>query len=164
MRQTKKVKFARLAQGIGNIRKGKRPMPKIHTDGSVTTRPCVPCPDVPEADVMRVTEEWIVRHGCTIDRLNNGAGHLDGSPNYGMYGIKGGGDWLGMLPNGRHLEIECKKGKGGRQSKHQFKRMMRVRRGGGVYVLIHGLPELEVKLLPLLKNINLVVDIQPAPW
>lgn len=152
MRQTKRVKFARLAQGIGNIRMGRRPMPKIHKDGSVSTRPCVPCPPLPENEVMEITHEWLTRHGCTVDRLNNGAGHLDGSPNYGVYGIKGGGDWLGMLPNGRHLEVECKKGEGGLQSKAQFKRMMRVRRGNGVYVIIHGEPELREKLLPILKN------------
>lgn len=164
-RQTKATKFKRLAQGIANIREGRRPMPSIRTDGSMTTKPRVPCPDVPESEVSEGVLEWLTRHGCTVDRLNNGAGQLvnkNGSlSEFQQFGIKGGGDYIGMLPDGRHLEVECKKGSGGRLSKAQCKRLMRVRNGGGIYVYVHGVPELVKKLLPIL---NKGVDMQSPPW
>jgi len=145
-RQTKKVRFARIAAKVRN-----RPMPMMRTDGSIGTHPSVPCPPLPEHAVMDAVKDWLERHGCVVDRLNNGAGYLNGREDFGQYGIIGGGDYVGMLPDGRHLEIEVKKGVGGTLGKNQVKRKKRVRRGGGVYEVIHGVPELERKILPLLK-------------
>lgn len=149
-RQTKATKFARIAAKAGKIHN--RPMPGIRADGSVGTHPSTPCPPLPEGEVMVLVKDWLERHGCVVDRLNNGAGYLNGRTEFGRYGVIGGGDFVGMLPDGRHLEIECKKGKGGTLSKEQSKRMRRVRRGGGVYEVIHGVPELEKKILPILKD------------
>ena len=148
-RQTKATKFARIAQMTRTIREGRKPMPKMRADGSVGTKPTVPCPDLPESEVMALVLSWLESHGCVVDRMNNGAGYLNGREEYGTYGIIGGGDFVGMLPDGRHLEIECKKGKGGSLSKEQQKRMRRVRRANGVYEVIHGVPELEYKIFPL---------------
>jgi hypothetical protein len=55
-----------------------------------------------------------------------------------------------MLPNGRRLEIEFKKGKGGRLSKDQLDYKEWVEEGGGVYLCLHGLPECKEKMKPLL--------------
>lgn len=155
-KQTKAIKFARLAQGIGNIRKGLRPMPRIRTDGSIGTKPCVPCPDLPEGEVTKLCIEWLKRHGCRIKRLNNAAGHLilpsGVIRDYQTYGIVGGGDFIGMFPDGRHFEVEFKKGKGGRQSRAQVEHMKWVLEGSGIYVIIHGIPECVEKLLPILKK------------
>ena len=144
-RQTKATKFARIAAKV-------RKMPSVRADGSVGTHPSMPCPPLPEHAVMDLVKEWLERHGCVVDRLNNGAGYLNGRADFGRYGVIGGGDFIGMLPDGNHLEIECKKGVGGTLSKEQLKRMKRVRRGNGVYEVIHGVPELEHKILPILRN------------
>ncbi len=118
------------------------------------TRPTVPCPPLPESEVTTLCKSWLERHGCVMDRLNNGAGKLilhNGTiRDYQSYGLKGGGDFIGMLPNGRHLEVEFKAGKGGVSQKSQVKRKKRVERGNGVYVIVHGIPEIEDKLCPLL--------------
>jgi len=155
-RQTKAVNFARIADKIQQIKTGRK-MPRIRTNGSIATKPCVPCPDIPESEVTDLCVSWLRKHGCTVDRLNNGAGLLEGSSTYRTYGIIGGGDFLGMLPDGRHLEVEFKKGKGGTLSSSQRKRMKRVRDGNGVYEVIHGVPECEEKIMKFL------VDTTP-PW
>ena len=58
-------------------------------------------------------------------------------------GIIGAGDIIGILPNGRHFEIEVKAGRGGRLSKKQQERQAKVCQALGVYIVVHGLPELE---------------------
>jgi len=60
-----------------------------------------------------------------------------------VYGIKHAGDIIGILPNGVHFEIETKRGKGGKLSKGQQERMADVRATGGVYLVVHGVNELE---------------------
>jgi len=87
-RQTKKVRFARIAAKVNN-----RSMPSVRADGSIGTHPSVPCPPLPEHAVMDVVKEWLERHGCVVDRLNNGAGYLNGREDFGQYGIIGGGDF-----------------------------------------------------------------------
>ncbi|KKK92188.1 hypothetical protein LCGC14_2705410, partial [marine sediment metagenome] len=62
-------------------------------------------------------------------------------PGHARYGIKGAGDIIGVL-SGVHFEVECKKGKGGRLSVNQQKRMRDVRAAGGVYQVVHGIPEM----------------------
>jgi len=158
-RQSKATRFLRLGKGIKNLREGKRrPMPGIHVDGSISTKPSVPCPPLPEYKVMELVHKWLLSHGCVVDRLNNGAGRLmlnNGQlSQYQVFGIRGGGDWIGWLPNGRHLEIECKKGTGGKLSRVQIKRMKKCRDSNAVYLVIHGVPELENKLLPILENLS----------
>ena len=139
-RVPKVVKFQRIADKLIG-RKG------VRKDGSIGTKPVVSVDsNATEDEVEELCNSWLERHGCVMDRLNNGAGVLGNSPNYYTYGIIGGGDQVGMLPGGRHLEVEYKKGKGGSLSRAQIDRMARVKRGGGVYIVVHGLPELEHKL------------------
>jgi len=151
MRQTRADKFARIAHKVAGV---KRPMPR--QDGSVMTKPVVPCPPLPESEVTKLCKAWLERHGCVMDRLNNAAGKLV-LPNgtvrdFQSFGLKGGGDFIGMLPNGRHMEVEFKAGAGGVQKKSQIKRMARVRRGNGVYEVVHGIPEMVYKLCPVLEK------------
>jgi hypothetical protein len=72
------------------------------------------------------------------DRHDCGSG-----PGQARYGIKGAGDIIGVLSTGRHFEVEVKKGKGGRLSKDQQKRMDGVHYAGGYYFVVHGIEELE---------------------
>ena len=112
-------------------------------DGSVPTHPVVPVPDLPETDVKAACLKWLKHRGVFCD------GHDCGSGNFGFgyatYGIKNSGDVHGILKyqNGKHFELELKKGTGGRQSKGQQKRMRDVRANNGYYFIVHGIPELE---------------------
>ncbi|KKL90313.1 hypothetical protein LCGC14_1905900, partial [marine sediment metagenome] len=112
--------------------------PKHQTkDGSILTHPVVLCPDLPEREVLKQCLAWLQAHRVFCDRHDCGSG-----PGHARYGIKGAGDIIGVL-SGVHFEVECKKGKGGRLSVDQQKRMRDVRAAGGVYEVVHGVPEME---------------------
>jgi len=121
---------------------GKRPKQRTK-DGSIPTHPIVPVPDIPEAAVLAECHRWLLQHRIFHDRHDCGAGDVSGA-GYATYGIKGAGDIIGILPGGRHFEIECKRGAGGRLSALQQKRMADVRDAGGVYLVVHGVDELAV--------------------
>ena len=110
-------------------------------DGSVPTHPVVPVPDWSEATVLFDCMAWLKHHNILCDRNNVGAGVM-GNSGFHSYGIKNGGDIIGLFPNGIHFEIECKRGKGGRLSKGQQKRMKDVRDNKGYYFIVHGIAEL----------------------
>ncbi|KKN79117.1 hypothetical protein LCGC14_0343050 [marine sediment metagenome] len=140
-RPSKEVRFKRIAAKILGQDK------MTDAQGGMPTKSVVPVDeDAPESEVTKLCNSWLERHGCVMDRLNNGAGMLGYSRSFLAYGIIGGGDMVGMLPCGKHLEVEYKKGKGGRLSRSQLKRMARVHRGKGLYIVVHGVPELEHKL------------------
>lgn len=108
-------------------------------DGSISTHPVVPCPDLPEegeGGVKDLCHKWLVarrilcsKHACC---------RKDGR----LYGIKYSGDEHGYLRDGRGFELEYKRGKGGRLSRGQQERMAAVRAADGVYFVIHGVEEL----------------------
>jgi len=75
------------------------------------------------------------RHDCGTFRNDWGA--------WGTYGMKGGGDIIGLLPDGTHFELECKAGKGGRLSAGQQKRFTDIIRHNGLYFVVHGISELK---------------------
>lgn len=129
--------YARLAHAA---RTGEPPA-KVRKDGSIATKPVVPCPDLPEKDVVMRCMGWLYRHRIFANRHDVGAG--DFGYGYATYGIKGAGDFIGLLPDGTHFELECKRGKGGKLSKRQQKRMKDIRDNNGIYLVIHGISELE---------------------
>ena len=106
-------------------------------DGSIPTRAAVPCPDLPEREVLKQCLAWLRARRVFCDRHGCGSG-----PGHARYGIKGAGDIIGVFSDGQHFEVECKKGKGGRLSQYQFNRMMDIRKTGGVYIVVHGTDEL----------------------
>jgi len=75
------------------------------------------------------------------NRQNNGKFFTNGS--WHTYGIIGSGDIIGCTRSGRHFEIECKKGAGGRQSQEQQDRQREVCAHGGIYLVVHDVIELE---------------------
>ncbi len=123
------------------MKHGTRPTRKAR-DGSIPTHPVVPAPDILESDVVKDCMDWLKSHRIFYDRHDCGAGNVSGA-GYATYGIKDSGDIHGILPSGVHFEIECKRGKGGRQSAGQQKRMVDVRATNGVYLVVHGVAELE---------------------
>lgn len=120
---------------------GQRP-PRRAKDGSIPTHSIVPVPPLPESEVLAQCLKWLRKHRVFCDRHECGAGDL--GHGYARYGIRGGGDIIGILPSGQHFEVECKAGKGGRLSKEQQDRMRDVQSANGVYLVIHGVAELEL--------------------
>ena len=116
-------------------------------DGSIPTHPVVPCPDLPELGkegVQDLCYKWLKARRVFCDC------HACGRKGGILYGIKGAGDIIGILPYrdgytlyGRHFEVEVKKGKGGRLSKDQQERMVAMQKTGGLYFVVHGIPEME---------------------
>ena len=143
-KQTKAQKFADLANVIKQINAGE-PVKRIgRKDGSIGTKPVVPCPVLPEKEVLVECMQWLRLRCIFHNRHDAGAGDIAGY-GYATYGIKGSGDIHGMLKHrgGQHFELECKAGKGGTLSAGQRKRMHQVRDNGGLYFVVHGIPELE---------------------
>jgi hypothetical protein len=140
----------RLGKGICDIIHHGKPVGR--KDGAVGTKPTVPCDNVLESVVLEEVEKWLGRHQILYDRNNTGSGDIRGDGRTFRYGIKHAGDILGCLPNGIHFELEVKRGKGGTWSEGQQKRSGKVKCNNGVYLLIHGVPELETMFLPLIKR------------
>ena len=112
-------------------------------DGSIPTHPVVDVPDVLEKEVVKACGKWLTRHNIFWSRHETGAGNIAGV-GYATYGIKNAGDIIGLLrPSGRHFEIECKRGRGGRLSKGQQKRRLDIKKNNGIYLVVHGVGELE---------------------
>jgi hypothetical protein len=144
-RQTKQQKFNDLANAVRQIRAGE-PVKRIgRKDGSIATKPVVPCPDLPENTVKVDCIDWLRGHGVFCNGHDVGGGYLGDGTAYAIYGIPGSGDIHGILKsrNGQHFEIECKKGTGGILKRNQQKRMKDVRANYALYFVIHGVPELE---------------------
>jgi len=156
-RLTQAQKKKMLGKGICDIiHHGK---PQGRKDGSVGTKPTVLCDDVKEDVVLDEVTSWLGKHRILYDRNNTGSGDLRGDGRMFRYGIKDGGDIMGCLPNGIHFELELKRGRGGTWSDGQQKRCAKVRTNKGVYLLIHGVPELETMFLPLLKKRKDIRDL-----
>ncbi len=115
-------------------------------DGSIATHPVVEViPFLSEAVVLRQCLDWFKERGILANRHDAGSfQNIQGQ--WGSYGIKGAGDIIGCLKNGRHYEAEVKKSNGGRLSLEQQKRRDKVIASNGVYLIIHGTTELEYLL------------------
>ena len=137
-RPTKKDKLNEAAAFYNAIRTGSRPRQKR---GPISTRPTIPCLAKPEWEVQAECVKWLRARRIFCDPHDCGSG--DFGHGYATYGIKYSGDIHGYLPGGKGFEIECKTGKGGRLSVGQQKRMEGVRAAGGVYLVVHGVEELE---------------------
>ena len=112
-------------------------------DGSIPTHPVVSVDAaLLEAGVMKDCLKWLKKNHILANRNNVGCGEV-GESGYYSYGIIGGGDIIGCLPNGLHYELELKKGKGGRLSTGQQKRMKKCHNTNAFYFIVHGLAELE---------------------
>jgi len=141
-RQSKAQKFNDLANAIDQIRRGEK-VKRIGTkDGSIATHATIDVPDVLEKIVLQDCLKWLQKKGIMADRNNTGAGEM-GTSGFYNYGIKNGGDIVGLTKQGVHFEIEAKRGKGGRLSIGQQKRMKDVRDNGGIYLVVHSWQELK---------------------
>ena len=120
---------------------GKQP----RKNGSIGTKPTIPCQDLPESKVVEQCLKWLKSRGILADRLNVGAMPSRDGRRFSRYGIKGAGDII-VCYEGRHIEIEAKAGKGGSLSIDQQIRQEQVEQAGGLYLIVHGVEELEYLL------------------
>lgn len=112
-------------------------------DECTVTTARVFCPDLLENTILKECLSWLRRRRVVCDRMNVGAGQI-GISGFHTYGIKGAGDIIGLTQRGIHFEIEVKRGRGGLLSLAQQKRMEKIRANKGIYLVIHGIPELEL--------------------
>ncbi len=141
-KRTKAEKFADYADAVQAIRKGEPPRRHGAKDGSIPTHPVIKVrTEFLESTILLACLGWLRKHNILCNRNNVGAGQM-GESGYYSYGIRDAGDIVGLLPNGIHFEIEVKRGKGGRLSKGQQKRMYDIRHNGGIYLVVHGCEEL----------------------
>lgn len=117
----------------------------------IQTKPTIPCEDVLEHDVLKDCMSWLRKRKIVADRNNVGMFRVPGS---GMcrFGIKFGGDIMGLLPNGRHLEVEAKRGRGGKLSVGQQERRKKILMNNGVYLVVHSAEELEMLMEKYLRK------------
>ncbi len=145
-RRTKAQKIKDQYDAFKCIQKGVRVKREGTKDGSIATHPVVEViPFLLEAVVLRQCMDWFNERGILANRHDAGSfQNIHGQ--WGSYGIKGAGDIIGCLKNGRHYEVEVKKSNGGRLSLEQQKRRDKVIATNGVYLIIHGMAELEYLL------------------
>lgn len=141
MKKTKRQKLDDAYIAYQAVKTGQRPRRRTK-NGSIPTHPVVPVPDLSESLVLSKCKNWLRARRIFHDRHDAGGGNISGV-GYATYGIIGAGDIIGILPGGQHFEIECKAGKGGRLSMGQQERMRGVHEAGGVYLVVHGVEELE---------------------
>ena len=142
-RRTKTQKLNDQYTAYQAMRIGNKPKRSTQKDGSLPTKSIVRVVELPETDVLRECLDWLRICGFIADRMNTGAGDLGGG--FRRYGIIGAGDILVIAPDGKHIEIECKAGKGGTWSISQQKRCWKIRKNNAVYMVVHGVEELEYR-------------------
>jgi hypothetical protein len=147
---SRKQQFTRLAEIAKARRTGKKP-PNYRKDGGLPTKPSVPCNDVVESVVQEECYKWLNAR-CSCERNNTGLMDTNRGSKY-QFGMKGNGDLI-CCHRRIHVEIECKKGKGGVLSPNQQEKKAKIEENGGIYMIVHGLPELKEKWNELNKTIN----------
>lgn len=80
-----------------------------------------------------IFREFGTRSDLRIWRANRGSMKI--GDRFIEFGIDGQADITGILPDGRRLEIECKRRIGGKQSKDQENFEALITRFGGIYIL-----------------------------
>lgn len=162
-KRTKKQKFSDFFDAFKCVQNGEVVKRSSAKDGSIPTHPVVPCPVVSEHIVQANCIARLKCYRVFGNRSNVGTGTLvskdkagftSSSGTYRRYGIVGAGDWIGLLPNGIHIEIEFKAGKGGRLSAVQQERKAAIEKNKGIFLIVHGVPELEYYMSPILKGIT----------
>ncbi len=152
MRSKKQIK-QQLGKGIVDMIHAKQAGVKFkpgRRDGGIPTKPVVPCADLLEAEVLKNCISWLKRHRVGVKRMNVTAVDLNGG-GVRPYGIKGAGD-LHCIYKGIHIDVECKRGKGGVLSLNQQKHRDWVEQYEGVYLVVHGIEELEFFMLSIIQG------------
>lgn len=97
-------------------------------------------PDVPEAVVLKQCLDYLHLKGIYCWRNNTGA--CKAGSRFIRYGYKGSSDILGILPNGKFLAVECKRGKGGVISPEQHEFLSKIQSNGGFAIVAKSVDDL----------------------
>lgn len=143
-RRTNAQQYSDYADAIRAIREGKKVKRAHAKDGSIATHPVVEVdPNLSEREILHQCKMWLQHHHIFHDRHDAGSFQNERGQ-WGTYGIKNSGDIHGMIgSHGTRFEIEVKRGSGGRLSLGQQKRMRNIRDNNGIYLMVHGVEELE---------------------
>ena len=101
-----------------------------------------------ETQIVAACLRLLQLSGIFAWRNNTGAARVigkGGKTRPMRFGYVGSADILGVLPGGRFLAVECKKGKG-KQTEAQADFERRITEAGGVYWLVRSMDETEAKL------------------
>ena len=143
-RRSKAQKLGDYFDAFKCIREGKKVKRSGAKDGSLATHPAIEVtPDLSEATVLKACLEWFKKRGIVANRNNTGFGDIHGTGGFYHYGLKDAGDIIGLNRQGVHFEVEVKKSNGGRLSLGQQKRMKKIQDSNGIYLVCHGVEELE---------------------
>jgi len=134
--------YADLADAVKCMRENKKPKRSTNKDGSINTKPFFIVDPQLEKDVLKECIAWLRKRGCVADRLDAGSACMDNGQIY-RYGIIGAGDIIGILPNGIHFEVECKRSTGGKWSISQQRRKKKIECNNALYFIVHSLIELQ---------------------
>lgn len=97
-----------------------------------------------ESQIQTAILKKLQSKGFYVWRNNNGAtyDHRIGGYRHNPYARRGVADIIGVLPDGRHLEIEVKT-KTGKQSPDQAIHQKRVEELGGLYILARSVKDID---------------------
>lgn len=142
-RQTKSQKIKDYFDAFKCIQEDRKVKRQGAKDGSIPTYPVVDIPIIKsEKFITADCLAWLRKRGILCNRHDAGTfQNIRGQ--WGSYGIIGAGDIIGLLKTGQHFELEIKKGNGGRLSLVQQTRMGQIRENNGIFLIIHGIQELE---------------------
>jgi hypothetical protein len=101
-----------------------------------------------ETDLVKSCLEWLSYHGIYCWRNNTAGIYSKKSGGYFFHGMRGVGDIVGILPDGRFLSVECKVGTN-KPTEHQTEFMKKIAENNGVAIWVSSLDELRVDLVGL---------------
>ena len=145
-KRTKQQKLNDQFDAFKCMQKGEPLKRQGRKDGCIPTKPTVAVPDLPESEVLKQCMAYLKKINIMCNRNNTGFGDIHGTGQSYRYGIAGAGDIIGLLKDGKHLEIEAKKGKGGLLSPEQQRREVDIETNNGIYLIVHGVAELSLLL------------------
>jgi hypothetical protein len=99
---------------------------------------------IPESDVMKDVDQVLTAWNIFHWRNNTGVTRI--GKRFVRFGYPGSADWLGICHDGRFLAVECKRPRGGRLTAKQTDFLDRIRRYGGVALVVTGVNDLLEKL------------------
>lgn len=111
--------------------------------------------EIREGSVQAAVLAYLGQRGdCFFWRANTGGMRQGNS--FIRFGRKGQSDILGcQFPGGRMFGVECKRPRGGVESKDQREFGEALRAAGGIYVLAHSVDEVAAALGPVAAKIQL---------
>ena len=136
--------FERLAKGDLPEAKWRSKFCKKIVGGNPNSRQSRTDPKDTEAEIKR--EVKLKAQILGIKLWNQQAGKVWAGPHPVHLAPQGAADLTGILPDGRRLEVECKRRHGGIQSDKQKEWEQFIKENRGIYLLVHSGEEFGIKI------------------